>query len=71
MSGDRKRFTHDAPPETFGGEGEGSNDEQRCPECGAAMIEFERRSEGDATYVWYRCNVDGCDGQWLARTGER
>jgi hypothetical protein len=38
-----------------------------CPECGANMKEEERAYEGDFVFVWYQCQIDGCEGQWLQK----
>ena len=41
--------------------------QQFCPECGAAMIETDRLIEDGATYIWYQCSKNGCDGSWLKK----
>ena len=38
-----------------------------CPECGAQMVEIDRRSEDGTLFVWYECPGDNCDGQWLEK----
>ena len=38
-----------------------------CSECGAQMVEVDRRSEGGTLFVWYECSRDNCDGQWLQK----
>jgi hypothetical protein len=42
--------------------------EQLCPECGAKMTEAERVCENGIVFVWYRCSMDECAGQWLQKT---
>ena len=38
-----------------------------CHECGAGMMEVERRNENHTLYVWYECSRKSCDGQWLQK----
>ena len=38
-----------------------------CPECGAAMNENERFTEGPFTYIWLACSRSDCDGQWMQK----
>jgi hypothetical protein len=38
-----------------------------CPECGAAMNENERLTEGPFTYIWLSCSRSDCDGQWMQK----
>jgi hypothetical protein len=45
--------------------------EQVCPECGAAMVEFDRLVEDGAMFIWYACTREGCTGQWLAKRALR
>ena len=45
--------------------------EQVCPECGAAMIEFDRLMEDGAVFIWYTCSEGDCTGQWLAKKALR
>ena len=40
---------------------------RHCPECSAQMMEVGRHNEKGASFVWYECNIDGCDGQWLQK----
>jgi len=42
-----------------------------CPECGAAMVEFDRLDEESAVFIWYACPVEGCTGQWLTKKTRR
>jgi len=41
--------------------------ERLCPECGAAMVEFDRLTEDGAVFIWYACTRDDCTGQWLSK----
>jgi predicted RNA-binding Zn-ribbon protein involved in translation (DUF1610 family) len=41
--------------------------EKLCPECGGKMRETDRCSESAALFIWYQCNRNGCDGQWLEK----
>jgi hypothetical protein len=45
--------------------------EQPCPECGAAMVEYDRRTEDGAVFIWYACTREECTGQWLAKRAPR
>jgi len=55
-------------PRTLMGEGLATEDNERlCPECGAAMAEFDRLAEDGAVFIWYSCTRDGCTGQWLTK----
>jgi hypothetical protein len=45
--------------------------EQFCPECGAAMVELDRRMEDGAVFIWYACTREDCTGQWLAKKAPR
>jgi hypothetical protein len=45
--------------------------EQLCPECGAAMVECDKRTEDGAVFIWYACTRDECTGQWLAKRAPR
>jgi hypothetical protein len=45
--------------------------EQSCPECGAAMVESDRRMEGGAVFIWYVCTREDCTGRWLAKRAPR
>jgi len=45
--------------------------EQLCPECGAAMVELDRRMEDGAVFIWYTCTREECTGQWLAKKAPR
>ena len=38
-----------------------------CPECGSRMKELDRYNEEMATFIWYQCSRDDCDGQWLQK----
>ena len=44
-----------------------AKNENICPECGAGMVEENRLSEGEVVFIWYRCGVESCSGQWLKR----
>lgn len=41
--------------------------ERLCPECGAAMVEFDRLTEDGAVFIWYSCTREDCTGQWLSK----
>jgi hypothetical protein len=41
--------------------------ESLCPECGARMVEENRLCEDEIVFIWYRCGVESCSGQWLRR----
>lgn len=45
--------------------------ERFCPECGAAMIEFDRLEEDGAVFIWYACSRESCTGQWLTKRAPR
>jgi len=45
--------------------------ERFCPECGAAMIEFDRLVEDGAVFIWYACSEGSCTGQWLTKKALR
>ena len=45
--------------------------EQLCPECGAPMVELERRMEDGAVFIWYACTREECTGQWLEKKAPR
>jgi hypothetical protein len=45
--------------------------ERLCPECGAAMVEFDRLAEDAAVFIWYACSQEGCTGQWLTKRAVR
>jgi len=47
-----------------------ARNEKFCPECGARMVEVERRSKDGALFVWYECSRDNCDEQWLQKISE-
>ena len=47
------------------------NIEEVCPECGASMVEFDRRMEDGAVFIWYACTREDCTGQWLAKKAPR
>jgi hypothetical protein len=38
-----------------------------CPECGRPMIELDRLHEGDHVFIWFKCGIDNCNGQWLQK----
>jgi hypothetical protein len=40
---------------------------QLCPECGGKMTESERVCENGTTFVWFKCSVEHCKGQWLQK----
>ncbi|MBM4028885.1 MAG: hypothetical protein FJ280_26340 [Planctomycetes bacterium] len=41
--------------------------ERLRPECGAAMVEFDRLTEDGAVFIWYACTREDCTGQWLSK----
>jgi hypothetical protein len=45
--------------------------EQFCPQCGAAMVELDRRMEDGAVFISYACPKGECTGQWLAKKAPR
>jgi len=45
--------------------------ERPCPECGAVMVEFDRRMEDGAVFIWYACTREECTGQRLAKKAPR
>ncbi len=45
--------------------------EQLCPECGAAMVEYDRRMEDGAVFIWYTCSREECMGRYLAKKAPR
>ncbi len=45
--------------------------ERVCPECGAAMAEFDRLVEDGAMFIWYACTREACMGQWLTKKALR
>jgi len=45
--------------------------ERLCPECGAAMVEFDRLTEDGAVFIWYACTREDCTGQWLSKKALR
>jgi hypothetical protein len=45
--------------------------EEFCPECGASMVEYDRRMEDGAVFIWYECSREDCNGQWLAKKAPR
>ena len=52
-------------------EGLAVDEERLCPECGAAMVEFDRLAEDGAVFIWYACSRDDCTGQWLSKKAMR
>ena len=38
-----------------------------CPVCGELMKEVDRMKEGLHFFVWFKCAVEKCDGQWLQK----
>jgi hypothetical protein len=46
-------------------------EERLCPECGAAMVEFDRLTEDGAVFIWYACTREDCTGQWLSKKALR
>ena len=44
-----------------------TEEERLCPECGAAMVEFDRLTEDGAVFIWYACTREDCTGQWLSK----
>jgi hypothetical protein len=63
--------TLDARRSTFGVPGVMEEVERFCPECGAAMIEFDRLAEDGAVFIWYACSREDCTGQWLTKKALR
>ena len=53
------------------GEGLQIEAERLCPECGAAMVEFDRLTEDGAVFIWYACMREDCTGQWLSKKALR
>lgn len=47
------------------------NREEVCPECGASMIESDRRMKDGAVFIWYECTREECTGQWLTKKAPR
>lgn len=47
------------------------DEEVSCPDCGAAMVEFDKVAEDGAVFIWYACSRPGCTGQWLAKRAVR
>jgi predicted RNA-binding Zn-ribbon protein involved in translation (DUF1610 family) len=45
--------------------------ESPCPECGAAMVERDRRMEDGAVFIRYECPREDCEGQGLAKRAPR
>lgn len=45
-------------------------DSARCPECGEQMKEVERCNEGGILFIWYECEKENCDGQWLQKMAQ-
>jgi len=45
--------------------------EESCPECGASMVESDRRMEDGAVFIWYTCTREDCTGQWLTKKAPR
>jgi hypothetical protein len=46
-------------------------DEEICPECGASMVESDRKMEDGAVFIWYECSREDCTGQWLTKKAPR
>lgn len=61
------REVHEARHSRFGIAAPMTETERLCPECGAAMIEFDRLEEDASVFIWYACSQDGCTGQWLTK----
>ncbi|MFA6187201.1 MAG: hypothetical protein WC770_08340 [Phycisphaerae bacterium] len=38
-----------------------------CPICGELMKEVDRMKEGLHFFVWFKCGIKNCDGQWLQK----
>jgi hypothetical protein len=45
--------------------------ERLCPECGAAMVEFDRLTEDGAVFIRYTCTREDCTAQWLSKKALR
>ena len=41
--------------------------QKHCPECGCLMKEVHRCNENGAVFVWYECERNDCNGQWLQK----
>ena len=39
--------------------------QKRCPECGARMVQADKRIENGSLFIWYECSSEDCNGQWL------
>ena len=38
---------------------------QRCPDCGAFMELVDWENKNGTLFIWYSCNKEECDSQWL------
>ena len=38
-----------------------------CPVCGEVMKEVDRMKEGLHFFVWFKCGIENCEGQWLQK----
>ncbi len=45
--------------------------EQFCPQCGAAMVELDRRMEDGAVFIRYVCPREDCGRQVVAKKAPR
>jgi hypothetical protein len=51
----------------WAGEDLAVGEEQLCPQCGALMVEIDKRAENGAVFTWYACAREECTGQWLSK----
>lgn len=42
-----------------------------CPICGELMKEVDRMKEGLYFFVWFKCERENCEGQWLQKRAAR
>lgn len=38
-----------------------------CPICGGVMKEVDRMKEGPHFFIWFKCRIENCYGQWLQK----
>ena len=44
-----------------------AEEEGLCPVCGEVMKEVDRIKEGPHFFVWFKCRIENCYGQWLQK----
>jgi hypothetical protein len=44
-----------------------AENEGLCPICGKLMMEVDRMKEGLHFFVWFKCGIGNCEGQWLQK----